>query len=85
MGAFQKGRNDLRIASLRRDKHWVGLAREAAVVGRVAVTPAAAARARGVRGGLAENGRRCNAARHLFQEGRAGAAGSPRRRLTTKY
>ena len=31
MGAFQKGRNDLRIASLRRDKHWVGLAREAAV------------------------------------------------------
>ena len=31
MGVLQKGRNDLRIASLRRDKQWVELAREAAV------------------------------------------------------
>ena len=31
MGAEQKGRNDLRIASLRRDKEWVGHARDAAI------------------------------------------------------
>ena len=31
MGVLQKGRNDLRIASLRRDKQWVEPAREAAV------------------------------------------------------
>ena len=30
MGERQKGRNDLRLASLRRDKEWVGLAREVA-------------------------------------------------------
>ena len=32
MGVTQKGRNDLRIASLRRDKEWVERAREAAIV-----------------------------------------------------
>ncbi len=31
MGATQKGRNDLKIASLRRDKEWVSHAREAAL------------------------------------------------------
>ena len=31
MGATQKGRNDLRIASLRRDKQWVEHARDAAI------------------------------------------------------
>jgi ATP-dependent DNA helicase RecG len=30
MGERQKGRNDLRLASLRRDREWVGLAREVA-------------------------------------------------------
>ena len=30
MGERQKGRNDLRLASLRRDKEWVSLAREVA-------------------------------------------------------
>ena len=30
MGERQKGRNDLRLASLRRDKEWVALAREVA-------------------------------------------------------
>tara|TARA_B100001029_G_scaffold98881_1_gene81314 strand:+ start:4 stop:525 length:522 start_codon:yes stop_codon:yes gene_type:complete len=31
MGVEQKGRNDLRVASLRRDKEWVGHARDAAI------------------------------------------------------
>ncbi|MDE0607590.1 MAG: ATP-dependent DNA helicase RecG [Acidimicrobiaceae bacterium] len=31
MGERQKGRNDLRLASLRRDKEWVSLAREVAI------------------------------------------------------
>ena len=31
MGTTQKGRNDLKIASLRRDKEWVSHAREAAL------------------------------------------------------
>ena len=31
MGERQKGRNDLKLASLRRDKEWVELAREVAV------------------------------------------------------
>jgi len=31
MGERQKGRNDLRLASLRRDKEWVELARSSAV------------------------------------------------------
>jgi ATP-dependent DNA helicase RecG len=30
MGERQKGRNDLRLASLRRDREWVGLARDVA-------------------------------------------------------
>ena len=31
MGERQKGRNDLRLASLRRDKHWVKRARDVAI------------------------------------------------------
>ena len=31
MGIEQKGRNDLRVASLRRDIEWVGHARDAAI------------------------------------------------------
>jgi ATP-dependent DNA helicase RecG len=31
MGERQKGRNDLKLASLRRDKEWVAIAREAAI------------------------------------------------------
>ena len=32
MGERQKGRNDLRLASLRRDREWVEAAREVALV-----------------------------------------------------
>jgi ATP-dependent DNA helicase RecG len=31
MGEQQKGRSDLKLASLRRDREWVGLAREVAI------------------------------------------------------
>ena len=31
MGERQKGRNDLKLASLRRDKEWVAKAREVAI------------------------------------------------------
>ena len=31
MGERQKGRNDLKLASLRYDKEWVGVAREVAI------------------------------------------------------